>query len=172
MAQPSYTSHRDLTLWRPHPRSPQTYTSVFPHHLTLDAEALGSRATGPGPRCILGIRFASLAGYRAPTPGSTRPPSLQHSSNPKSSALDDWGPSLCGMALWPGPCAYTLKGRSITKASEGTWTSAHSLGHAHPEAAGQEPVTAERPGLTPSTGHSICAEPTSWPLKQRGFVFL
>lgn len=162
MALPFCTSYRDVTLWQPPPQPPQACISIFPHHLTLDAEAVSWGATGPGPRCILRIRFASLAGCR--TPMLAPPPHLLVSA-PQIQNHPRWkvaprGPSWCGMTPRLGPCGHTLKGNSITEASEGTWPSEPTAQDTHPEAAGQEPVMTERPGLTPSTGPSVCAEPT------------
>lgn len=94
-------------------------------------------------------------------PGSTSPPSLLHpqTQNHRRWKAAHWGPSWCGMTPRLGPCAHALKGKSITEASEGTWPSEATAQDTQPEAAGQEPVMAERPGLRPATGPSICAEP-------------
>lgn len=161
--QPSYTSHKRLDLWPPH-----SLPKPAPCHLTLDAVALSWGVTGPSLRCIPGIRFASWqgAGHQCQAP-----PAHLLSSTPRVQISMLESDSLETLLVWDDTQAGTLSPHLARKTyyksqQMNLALRAHSPEHMLPEAAGQEPVMAERPVLTPSTGQVAAQSPQPRSLQQ------
>lgn len=142
------------------PQSPQACT-VSPNSRCCGPE-LGSH--WPRPQMHTRDQVYFLAGRRTSVPGSISSPSLQHSSSPKLSTLESG--SLGTSPVWDDTQAGTLHPHLARKTyyksqQKNLALRAHSPAHMLPEAAGQEPVMAERPALTLSTGSSSCTESTA-----------